>query len=105
MKVTAENKKIPLPLHIWNAQITYLCNRDKWQNVIKNPTAENIISRTVQRTVIGFPHDDTILTKYECYIVYISDGALPHKEMFPMAEKITLYRKLSSNWYYLQVKY
>jgi len=45
------------------------------------------------------------LTRYENRIVYISDDALPQKEMFPMAEKVTVYRKLAPNWYYLQVEY
>ena len=46
-----------------------------------------------------------MLTRYEDKIVYISDDALLQKEMFPMAEKVTVYRKLAPNWYYLQVKY
>ena len=96
---------LPLPWHIWNAQITYLGNRNEWQEVIKNPAEENLISRTEQRTVIGFLHWESILTRYEKRIVYISDDALPQKEMFPMAEKVTVYRKLAPNWYYLQVKY
>ena len=96
---------LPLPWHIWNAQITYLSNRNEWQEVIKNPAKENVISRTEQRTVIGFLHGESILTRYEKRIVYISDDALPQKEMFPMAEKVTVYRKLAPNWYYLQVKY
>ena len=96
---------LPLPWHIWNAQITYLGNRNEWQEVIKNPAEENLISRTEQRTVIGFLHGESILTRYEKRIVYISDDALPQKEMFPMAEKVTVYRKLVPNWYYLQVKY
>ncbi len=95
----------PLPWHIWNAQITYLGNRNEWQEVIKNPAEENVISRTEQRTVIGFLHGESILTRYENRIVYISDDALPQKEMFPMAEKVTVYRKLAPNWYYLKVKY
>ena len=95
----------PLPWHIWNAQITYLGNRNEWQEVIKNPAEENLISRTEQRTVIGFLHGESILTRYEKRIVYISDDALPQKEMFPMAEKVTVYRKLAPNWYYLQVEY
>ena len=95
----------PLPWHIWNAQITYLGNRNEWQEVIKNPAEENLISRTEQRTVIGFLHGESILTRYEKRIVYISDDALPQKEMFPMAEKVTVYRKLAPNWYYLKVKY
>ena len=95
----------PLPWHIWNAQITYLGNRNEWQEVIKNPAEENLISRTEQRTVIGFPHGESMLTRYEKRIVYISDDALPQKEMFPMAEKVTIYRKLAPNWYYLQVEY
>ena len=96
---------LPLPWHIWNAQITYLGNRNEWQEVIKNPAEENLISRTEQRTVIGFLHGGSILTRYENRIVYISDDALPQKEMFPMAEKVTVYRKLVPNWYYLQVEY
>ena len=96
---------LPLPWHIWNAQITYLSNRNEWQEVIKNPAEENLISRTEQRTVISFLHGESILTRYEKRIVYISDDALPQKEMFPMAEKVTVYRKLAPNWYYLQVKY
>ena len=96
---------LPLPWHIWNAQITYLGNRNEWQEVIKNPAEENLISRTEQRTVIGFLHRESMLTRYENRIVYISDDALPQKEMFPMAEKVTVYRKLAPNWYYLQVKY
>ena len=96
---------LPLPWHIWNAQITYLGNRNEWQEVIKNPAEENLISRTEQRTVIGFLHWESILTRYEKRIVYISDDALPQKEMFPMANQITVYRKLAPNWYYLQVKY
>ena len=96
---------LPLPWHSWNAQITYLGNRNEWQEVIKNPAKENVISRTEQRTVIGFLHGESVLTKYENRIVYISDDALPQKEMFPMAEKVTVYRKLVPNWYYLQVEY
>ena len=96
---------LPLPWHIWNAQITYLGNRNEWQEVIKNPAKENVISRSEQRTVIGFLHGKSILTRYEDMIVYISDDALPQKEMFPMAEKVTVYRKLAPNWYYLQVEY
>ena len=96
---------LPLPWHIWNAQITYLGNRNEWQEVIKNPAEENLISRTEQRTVIGFLHRESMLTRYENRIVYISDDALPQKEMFPMAEKVTVYRKLAPNWYYLQVEY
>ena len=96
---------LPLPWHIWNAQITYLGNRNEWQEVIKNPAEENVISRTEQRTVIGFLHAESMLTRYENRIVYISDDALPQKEMFPMAEKVTVYRKLAPNWYYLQVEY
>ena len=96
---------LPLPWHIWNAQITYLGNRNEWQEVIKNPAEENLISRTEQRTVIGFLHGESILTRYENRIVYISDDVLPQKEMFPMAEKVTVYRKLAPNWYYLQVEY
>ena len=96
---------LPLPWHIWNAQITYLGNRNEWQEVIKNPAKENVISRSELRTVIGFPHGESILTRYEKRIVYISDDALPQKEMFPMANQITVYRKLAPNWYYLQVEY
>ena len=96
---------LPLPWHIWNAQITYLGNRNEWQEVIKNPAEENLISRTEQRTVIGFPHGESMLTRYEKRIVYISDDALPQKEMFPMANQITVYRKLVPTWYYLQVEY
>ena len=96
---------LPLPWHIWDAQITYLGNRNEWQEVIKNPAKENVISRSELRTVIGFPHGESMLTRYENRIVYISDDALPQKEMFPMAEKVTVYRKLAPNWYYLQVKY
>ena len=96
---------LPLPWHIWDAQITYLGNRNEWQEVIKNPAKENLISRTEQRTVIGFLHRESMLTRYENRIVYISDDALPQKEMFPMAEKVTVYRKLAPNWYYLQVEY
>ena len=96
---------LPLPWHIWDAQITYLGNRNEWQEVIKNPAKENLISRTEQRTVIGFLHRESMLTRYEKRIVYISDDALPQKEMFPMAEKVTVYRKLAPNWYYLQVEY
>ena len=96
---------LPLPWHIWDAQITYLGNRNEWQEVIKNPAKENLISRTAARTVIGFLHRESMLTRYEKRIVYISDDALPQKEMFPMAEKVTVYRKLAPNWYYLQVEY
>ena len=96
---------LPLPWHIWNAQITYRCNRNEWQKVIENPAKENVISRTAERTVIGFLHNKPILTRYENMIVHISDDALPQKEMFPMAEKVTVYRKLVPNWYYLQVEY
>ena len=79
--------------------------RNEWQEMIKNPAKENVISRTEQRTVIGFLHGESVLTRYENRIVYISDDALPQKEMFPMAEKVTVYRKLAPNWYYLQVEY
>ena len=96
---------LPLPWHIWNAQITYLGNRNEWQEVIKNPAKENVISRSELRTVIGFLHGESMLTRYENRIVYISDDALPQKEMFPMAEKVTVYRKLAPNWYYLQEEY
>ena len=96
---------LPLPWHIWNAQIIYFCKRDEWQEVIKNPAKENVISRTEQRTVIGVLHGESILTRYKNRIVYISDDALPQKEMFPFAEKVKIYRKLAPNWYYLQVEY
>ena len=96
---------LPLPWHIWNAQITYLGNRNEWQEVIKNPAKENVISRSELRTVIGFPHGESMLTRYENRIVYISDDALPQKEMFPIANQVTVYRKLAPNWYYLQVEY
>ena len=96
---------LPLPWHIWNAQITYLGNRNEWQEVIKNPAKENVISRTEQRTVIGFLHGESILTRYEKRIVYISDDALPQKEMFPLAESVKIYRKLSPKWYYVQIEY
>ena len=96
---------LPLPWHIWNAQITYLGNRNEWQEVIKNPAKENLISRSEQRTVIGFLHGESILTRYEKRIVYISDDALPQKEMFPFAKSVKIYRKLAPNWYYLQVEY
>ena len=96
---------LPLPWHIWNAQITYLGNRNEWQEVIKNPAKENVISRTEQRTVIGFLHGESILTRYEDKIVYISDDALPQKELFPLAENVKIYRKLSPKWYYVQIEY
>ena len=96
---------LPLPWHIWNAQITYLGNRNEWQKVIKNPTQENLISRTEQRTVIGFLHGESMLTRYERRIVYISDDALPQKEMFPFAKSVKIYWKLSPKWYYVQIKY
>ena len=96
---------LPLPWHIWNAQITYLGNRNEWQEVIKNPTQENLISRTEQRTVIGFLHRESMLTRYEKRIVYISDDALPQKEMFPFAKNVKIYRKLSPKWYYVQIEY
>ena len=96
---------LPLPWHIWNAQITYLGNRNEWQEVIKNPAKENVISRTEQRTVIGFLHGESILTRYEKRIVYISDDALPQKELFPLAESVKIYRKLSPKWYYVQIEY
>ena len=96
---------LPLPWHIWNAQIIYFCKRDEWQEVIKNPAKENVISQTEERTIIAFLHGERMLSKYEDKIVYISDDALPQKEMFPMAEKVTVYQKLAPNWYYLQVKY
>ena len=28
--------------HIWNAQITYFCKRDEWQEVIKNPAQKKM---------------------------------------------------------------
>ena len=96
---------LPLPWHIWDAQITYLGNRNEWQEVIKNPAEENLISRTEQRTVIGFLHRESMLTRYENRIVYISDDALPQKEMFPLAESVKIYRKLSPKWYYVQIEY
>ena len=96
---------LPLPWHIWNAQITYLGKHNEWQKVIKNPAKENVISQTEERTIIAFLHGERMLSKYEDKIVYISDDALPQKEMFPMAEKVTVYQKLAPNWYYLQVKY
>ena len=96
---------LPLPWHIWNAQITYLGNRNEWQEVIKNPAEENLISRTEQRTVIGFLHRESMLTRYEKRIVYISDDALPQKELFPLAESVKIYRKLSPKWYYVQIEY
>ena len=96
---------LPLPWHIWDAQITYLGNRNEWQEVIKNPAKENLISRTEQRTVIGFLHGKSILTRYENKIVYISDDALPQKEMFPFAKSVKIYRKLSPKWYYVQIEY
>ena len=95
----------PLPWHIWNAQITYFSKRNEWQTVIKNPTQENLISRTEQRTVIGFLHRESMLTRYENRIVYISDDALPQKELFPLAESVKIYRKLSPKWYYVRVEY
>ena len=95
----------PLPWHIWNAQITYLGNRNEWQKVIKNPAEENLISRTEQRSVIGFLHGESILTRYENRIVYISDDALPQKEMFPFAKSVKIYRKLSPKWYYVRIEY
>ena len=96
---------LPLPWHIWNAQITYLGNRNEWQEVIKNPTQENLISRTEQRTVIGFLHRESMLTRYEKRIVYISDDALPQKELFPFAKNVKIYRKLSPKWYYVRIEY
>ena len=96
---------LPLPWHIWNAQITYLGNRNEWQEVIKNPAKENVISRTEQRTIIGFPHGESMLTRYEDKIVYISDDALPQKELFLLAENVKIYRKLSPKWYYVQIEY
>ena len=96
---------LPLPWHIWNAQLTYLGNRAHYREVIKNPPEENLISQTRERTVIGFPHGESMLTRYEDKIVYISDDALPQKEMFPFAENVKIYRKLSPKWYYVQIEY
>ena len=96
---------LPLPWHIWNAQLTYLGNRAHYREVIKNPPKENLISQTRERIVIGFLHWESILTRYEDKIVYISDDALPQKEMFPFAENVKIYRKLSPKWYYIQIEY
>ena len=96
---------LPLPWHIWNAQLTYFSNRTNYREVIKNPPKENLISHTPKRTVIGFTHGTSILTSYESKIVYISDDGLPQKEMFPFAKSVKIYRKLSQKWYYIQVKY
>ena len=96
---------LPFPWHIWNAQISYLCNRNEWQEVINNPAKENLISQTKQRTVIGFPPKNSMLTRYETRTVYISDDVLPQKEMFPMAEQVTVFRKLAPGWFYVQLKY
>ena len=96
---------LPLPWHIWDAQLTYLGNRNEWQEVIKNPPEENLISQTRERTVIGFQHRESMLTRYENKIVYISDDALPQKEMFPFAKNVKIYRKLSPKWYYVQIEY
>ena len=96
---------LPLPWHIWNAQLTYLGNRPHYREVIKNPPEENLISQTRERTVIGFQHGTSMLTRYEKKIVYISDDALPQKEMFPFAESVKIYRKLSPKWYYVQIEY
>ena len=95
---------LPLPWHIWSVQISYLCNRVNYQKAIKKPTQENLISQTKERTIIGFPHGESVLTQYECLIVYISDDALPQKEMFPFAEKVTIFCKLVPKWYYIQVE-
>ena len=95
----------PLPWHIWKAQLTYFCNRSSYREVIKNPTQENLISQTKERTVIAFQHSEGMLSRFENKIVYISDDALPQKEMFPFAEKVTIYRKLAPKWYYIQVEY
>ena len=102
---TAALPFLPLPWHIWNAQLTYFCNRVNYREVIKNPPKENLISQTRERTVIGFQHGTSMLTRYEDKIVYISDDALPQKEMFPFAESVKIYRKISSKWYYIQVEY
>ena len=96
---------LPLPWHIWNAQLTYLGNRAHYRKVIKNPPKENLISQTQERTVIGFQHGTSMLTRYEDKIVYISDDALPQKELFPLAESVKIYRKLSPKWYYVQIEY
>ena len=96
---------LPLPWHIWNAQLTYFSNRTNYREVIKNPPEENLISRTRERTVIGFQHGTSMLTRYEDKIVYISDDALPQKELFPLAESVKIYRKLSPKWYYVRVEY
>ena len=96
---------LPLPWHIWNAQLTYLGNRAHYREVIKNPPEENLISQTRERTVIGFLHRESMLTRYEKRIVYISDDALPQKELFPLAESVKIYRKLSPKWYYVQIEY
>ena len=96
---------LPLPWHIWNAQLTYLGNRAHYREVIKNPPKENLISQTRERTVIGFQHRTSMLTRYENKIVYISDDALPQKELFPLAESVKIYRKLSPKWYYVQIEY
>ena len=95
----------PLPWHIWNAQLTYFCNHANYREVIKNPPKENLISQTRERTVIGFQHRTSMLTRYEDKIVYISDDALPQKELFPLAESVKIYRKLSPKWYYVQIEY
>ena len=96
---------LPLPWHIWNAQLTYLGNRPHYREVMKNPPEENLISQTRERTVIGFQHRTSMLTRYENKIVYISDDALPQKEMFPFAKNVKIYRKLSPKWYYVQIEY
>lgn len=96
---------LPLPWHIWNAQLTYFCNHANYREVIKNPPKENLISQTKERTVIGFQHGTSMLTRYEDKIVYISDDAMPQKELFPLAESVKIYRKLSPKWYYIQVEY
>ncbi len=33
------------------------------------------------------------------------DDALPQKEMFLMAEQVTVFRKLAPGWFYVQLKY
>ena len=95
----------PLPWHIWKAQLTYFCNRSSYREMIKNPTQENIISQTEERTVIAFQHGEGMLSRFEDKIVYISDDALPQKELFPLAESVKIYRKLSPKWYYVQIEY
>jgi hypothetical protein len=46
-----------------------------------------------------------MLTSYEDKIVYIPDDALPQKDLFPLAESVKIYRKLSPKWYYVQIEY